>query len=78
MPTVMRIGPYRFYFYSGDGHEPRHIHVERDDATIKFWIDPVRLDRSVGFGPAEIGVIHRHVVAHAATLRRSWNEHFGC
>ena len=22
MPTVMRIGPYRLYFYSADGDEP--------------------------------------------------------
>lgn len=36
MPTVLRIGPYRFFFYSGDGGEPPHIHVERDDAIAKF------------------------------------------
>jgi len=23
MPTVLRLGPYRFFFYSADGHEPR-------------------------------------------------------
>lgn len=76
MPTVMRIGPYRFFFYSSDGHEPRHIHVERNDATIKFWLDPVRLDRSIGFGSAEINVIQRHVHSHVADLRRSWDEYF--
>jgi hypothetical protein len=36
MPTVLRIGPYRFYFYSHDGAEPRHIHVERDGQSAKF------------------------------------------
>jgi hypothetical protein len=29
MPTILRIGPYRF-FYSADCDEPAHIHVERD------------------------------------------------
>lgn len=31
MPTVLRVGPYRFFFYAGDRNEPQHIHVERDD-----------------------------------------------
>jgi hypothetical protein len=42
MPTVLRAGPYRFFFYAGDRDEPPHIHVERDDHTAKFWLDQVR------------------------------------
>ena len=49
MPTVLRVGPLRFFFYAGDGAEPPHIHVERDDSEAKFWLDPVRLERSRGF-----------------------------
>jgi Domain of unknown function (DUF4160) len=49
MPTVLRIGPYRFFFYAGDRQEPPHIHVEREDNTAKFWLDPVRLQQSRGF-----------------------------
>jgi len=41
MPTILRIGPYRFYFYSADGNEPIHIHVDRDKCTTKFWLDPL-------------------------------------
>jgi len=48
MPTVLRHGPFRFFFYAGDGTEPPHIHAERDDGEAKFWLDPVRLDRSYG------------------------------
>jgi hypothetical protein len=36
MPTVLRTGPYRLFFYSGDGGEPPHVHAERDDAVAKF------------------------------------------
>jgi hypothetical protein len=54
MPTVLRVGPYRFFFYSGDGAEPPHIHVERDEHVAKFWLDPVRLARSGGFKAAEL------------------------
>jgi len=36
MPTVLRLGPYRFFFYAGDADEPPHVHVERDRNTAKF------------------------------------------
>ena len=49
MLTVLRDGPYRFFFYSGDRDEPPHVHVERDDCEAKFWLDPVRLERSRRF-----------------------------
>jgi hypothetical protein len=50
MPTALIVGPYRFFFYSGDGGEPPHIHVERDQHVAKVWLDPVRLARTGGFG----------------------------
>jgi len=28
MPTILRIGSYRFFFYAGDRDEPQHIHAE--------------------------------------------------
>ena len=49
MPSVRFPGPYRFFFYSGDNAEPPHVHVERDNYKAKFWLDPVRLQRSKGF-----------------------------
>ncbi len=49
MPTIHRVGAYRFFFYAGDKDEPQHIHVERDDKIAKFWLDPVRLQSSGGF-----------------------------
>jgi hypothetical protein len=33
MPTVLRSGPYRFFFYSGDAGEPSHVHIERDGSV---------------------------------------------
>jgi len=62
MPTVLRSGPYRFYFYAGDQAEPPHVHVERDDAEAKFWLDPVRLERSHGFAAKEINKVKKLVV----------------
>ncbi len=76
MPTILRIGPYRFFFYSDEGQEPRHIHVERDDAMAKFWLNPVRLARSAGFGSAQLNRIQEHVEENADDLRRKWDEYF--
>jgi hypothetical protein len=66
MPTVLRTGPYRFYFYSSDGDEPPHVHVARDDATAKFWLDPVRYDCSVSFKARELRRI-RSIIARQRT-----------
>jgi hypothetical protein len=74
MPTVLRVGPYRLFFYSGDGHEPPHIHVERDAHVAKFWLEPVRLARSGGFG---IRNLARLVGERQSDLLEAWNGHFG-
>jgi len=36
MPTVLRVSGFRFFFYSLEGSEPPHIHVERGDSVAKF------------------------------------------
>jgi hypothetical protein len=76
MPTVLRSGPFRFFFYAGDGDEPPHIHVERDDCEAKVWLDPVRLERSHGFCRKEINRIQGIVEQHQEQLMESWNEFF--
>ena len=76
MPTVLRRGPYRCYFYAGDQAEPPHVHVERDDAEAKFWLDPVRLERSHGFAAKEINMIEKLVVENEQKLLGCWNEFF--
>lgn len=74
---MLRVGPYRFFFYSADGSEPEHVHVERDRCGAKFWLDPVRLEDSYGFGATELRQIERIIVEHQADLLRAWHEYFG-
>jgi hypothetical protein len=76
MPTVLKIGPYRFFFFAGDRDEPPHIHIERDDKVAKFWLDPVRLQSSGGFSRSEIIRIQRVVGEHQIQLREAWNAYF--
>jgi len=76
VPTVLRTGPYRFFFYGGDRNEPPHVHVERDNDTAKFWLDPVRLQRSRGFSGEELNQIRKLVEEHQEHLQRCGNEYF--
>jgi Domain of unknown function (DUF4160) len=76
MPTVLRSGPYRFFFYAGDRDEPPHVHVERDSNIAKFWIDPVRLQNSGGFSRTEINRIQKLVEENRIALRESWDEFY--
>ena len=76
MPTVLRSGPYRFFFYSADRHEPPHVHVERDVCRAMFWLDSVQLARSGAFGPAELLRLERLVIERQELLLRAWHEYF--
>jgi len=77
MPTVLRVGPYRYFFYAGDRDEPLHIHVERQDKIAKFWLDPIRLQSSGGFSRAELGLILKIINQHHKQLVEAWHEYFG-
>ena len=76
MPTILRSGPYRFFFYAGDRDEPVHVHVERDDSEAKFWLDPVRLERSRGFARKEINQIQVIIEENQQFLLDQWHEYF--
>jgi len=69
MPTILREGPYRVHFYSQDRlEEPPHIPVERDRNGAKFWLDPVRLERSGGCPRHELREIRRLFEIHEQDL----------
>ena len=77
MPTVMRIGPYRFFFYSNEGFEPRHIHVKSGDGEAKFWLEPIELAWNRGYNQRQLGQIRAYIEAHWSTLVNAWIEFFG-
>jgi len=76
MPTILRFGQYRFFFYAGDRDEPPHIHVESGENVAKFWVNPVRLQDSIGFNRKEINHIYQLVQDNAELFMRKWNEYF--
>ncbi len=76
MPTVLRVGRYRFYFFSNEGQEPPHIHIKAGSDQAKFWLDPIDLASNYGFGAHELNQIERIVEQYQTELMEAWNEHF--
>ena len=65
------------YFYSHEGTEPPHVHVDRDHDSAKFWLESVELARNLGFGAVELAKIERLIANHQAELLRAWHDYFG-
>lgn len=74
MPTVLRIGSFRFHFYADERLEPAHIHVRTPDGECKFWLDSVRLARNRGVRPLDLRAIERLVFEHRALLLDAYND----
>lgn len=77
MPTILRVGAFRFHFYSDERGEPPHIHVEFGDGECKFWLEPIKLARNKGVPAPKIRQIERLVYAHQAFLRQKYEEIHG-
>jgi len=76
MPTVLRIKGYRFFFFSNEGTEPAHIHVEKAGCYAKFWLDPVRSAADFGFNSKQLREILVIIDNNIPLLTNKWNEHF--
>jgi hypothetical protein len=77
MPTVLRIGPYRFFFYSNENNEPPHIHVENGEKVTKYWLETVELASSHGFRSHELTQVRALVIEHRDRFLEAWHEYFG-
>jgi hypothetical protein len=77
MPTVLRVKAYRFFFFSLEGHEPPHIHIEAAERFAKFWLTPVALAKSRGFRSGELSEIQRLIEENRDLLEEKWHDHFG-
>jgi hypothetical protein len=77
MPTVLRIGPYRFYFYSHEPNEPPHIHIDRDNLSAKFWLNTVSLANNIGFSAKELRKLQLIIEENRTQLVEAWYGYFG-
>ena len=76
MPTILRIGRFRFFFFSNEGKEPPHIHVKAGSDEAKFWLDPIQLKVNYGFNGRELNQIQELIEDYQEDLVEAWHEHF--
>jgi hypothetical protein len=77
MPTLLRWGPYRAFFYSNEGDEPAHVHVRAGEKEVKVWLHDLMVAANIGFRAHELGDIIRHLRANRDQLMAAWNDYFG-
>jgi hypothetical protein len=75
VPTVLRIKGYRFFFFSREGQEPPHIHVEQAERYAKFWLNPISLAGSRGFRSGQLSEIYRIVEENRDLFEEKYREH---
>jgi hypothetical protein len=75
MPTVLRVGSYRFHFYSDELREPAHIHVRSPTGECKYWLDPVGLAQNRGISAPRLREIERLVFEHRDLFLRRYHEY---
>jgi hypothetical protein len=76
MPEVFRVHDFRFFFFSREGQEPRHVHVEQAERYAKFWLEPIELAEARGFRGAELREIHSIIAQNLQKFIVAWDEHF--
>ena len=76
MPTILRVLGFRFFFYSLEGLEPPHVHVEHGENVAKFWLEPVSLAESHGFRSHELNRLRALVIENRLSFLEAWNAHF--
>ena len=77
MPTVLRWNGYRFYFFSNEGAEPPHIHVDKGGCTAKVWLEDLSVARAIGFSNREIVELSDKVREQREAFREAWRAYFG-
>ncbi len=76
MPTVLRIDGYRFFFFSNEGNEPPHIHIQQAEKYAKFWLQPLQLATNSGYTGRELARIDTLIDQHRNLLLEAWDEFF--
>lgn len=70
MPMVLRWNGYRFYFFSNEGFEPPHIHIDKGGNSLKFRLDPVSMAGNIGFPERELRILEEKGAKRTRTI--SW------
>jgi hypothetical protein len=76
VPTVFTDHGFRYFFFSNEGQEPPHIHVEKGGATGKFWLNPISMAHSAGFTRTDLRRIRLVTERNERRFLEAWNAFF--
>ncbi len=77
MPTLLRIGKYRFFFYANENEEPPHVHIRAGENEAKYWVEPLDLVVNYGFNGKDLKQIERHLIDNKHYILEMWMDFFG-
>ncbi len=76
MPTVLRLEGFRVFFFSDEGWEPPHVHVECGGGVAKYWLSPVAMAYYRGMTFMELRRSMLLVREHREYLLERWHDYF--
>jgi hypothetical protein len=77
MPTLLIWHGYKFRFYALDRGEPPHVHVHKDDKSLKVWLETMVVAKRVGYNDREVERLLAVVAQHRSQWIEAWNDFFG-
>ena len=76
MPTVFRVGNFRFFFFARE-EKRKHIHVISPNGEAKFWLEPkIELAKNYGFNDKELKFIENVIKEHYNDFINAWKKFF--
>ena len=79
MPIVLKVGPYKFFFYSNEGAPTKapHIHVRGTGGEAKLSLaPPCEVMESTGYTSADLRTIRNLVYENREMLTGAYHEYF--
>jgi hypothetical protein len=52
-----------------------HVHIQKDKAVCKFWLNPLALSKNNGFSPKDLNTIRKLVQMNISVIMEAWHEH---
>ncbi len=75
-PTVLRVGRYRFYFFSRE-EDRAHVHVKCPEGEAKFWLEPIiSLAAYAGLSKKQLTDVQKIVESRKDEIAKAWDEYF--
>ncbi len=76
MPTLLRWKGCRFYFWSHEGNEPQHTHIDCAEKSAKVWLFDLAVSYNEGFTSKEMKQLLGQVKIHRKVFKEAWHAHF--